>query len=93
MSDTVTVENITLGKKLRQLTEQARVNTEATKLIEVLEEAANRGEDHVKFNDLREVVPNMIMSETLWNWLRVNELKFEGYVDQNTAAYVYVISW
>lgn len=84
---------ITLGARLRQLTNQARINNEANALVAMLEEAANRGEDHLTFADLREVVPNMIMNDTLWNWLQQNELTFNGQVNQETAAYNYTIMW
>lgn len=90
------VENevrIPLGKKLRQLTNQAITNKEAQVLVDMLKEAASKGEDHLAFADLRTVVPNMIMNETLWEWLRAEEITASGGIDPNTAAYNYTLSW
>lgn len=87
------LEGLSLGKKLRRLTEQAKVNVEAQALIQILVDAANIGEDHVYFPDLRSVMPNMIMNETAFRWIEANELKAVGQINQNTAAYEYTISW
>lgn len=84
---------ISLGKRLRQLTSQSRANAEVTRFIEILEEAANKGEDHVTFTDLRQVLPTMILNDTIWDWLRANELGASGVIDNNTAEYKYTISW
>ena len=77
------LEGLSLGKKLRHLTEQARVNVEAQELIKLMVDAANIGEDHLTFPDLRSIVPKMIMNETI----------FSGQVNPNTAAYEYTLYW
>lgn len=91
--DNVTEERIPLGRKLRQLTDQAKTNKEAQELVNMLKDAASRGEDHLSFPDLRTVVPSMIMNESLWDWLRSEEITASGGVDTNTAAYNYTLSW
>ncbi len=91
--DNVTEERIPLGRKLRQLTDQAKTNKEAQELVNMLKDAASRGEDHLSFPDLRTVVPSMIMNESLWDWLRSEEITASGGIDPNTAAYNYTLSW
>lgn len=91
--DNVTEERIPLGRKLRQLTDQAKTNKEAQALVDMLKEAASRGEDHLSFDDLRTVVPNMIMNESLWDWLKSEEIIASGQINQTTAAYQYTLSW
>lgn len=86
-------ERIPLGRKLRQITDQAKTNKEAQALIDILKEAASRGEDHIAFTDLRTVVPSMIMNESLWDWLRSEEIRAAGQVNQETAAYEYTLAW
>lgn len=87
------VERIPLGRKLRQLTDQAKTNKEAQALVDMLKEAATRGEDHIAFTDLRTVVPSMIMNESLWTWLKSEEIAFNGRVNPDTAAYEYTLTW
>lgn len=91
--DNVAEERIPLGRKLRQLTDQAKTNKEAQALVDMLKDAASRGEDHLSFPDLRTVVPSMIMNESLWDWLRSEEITAAGQVNQTTAAYEYTLSW
>lgn len=91
--DAVSEERIPLGRKLRQLTDQAKTNKEAQALVDMLKEAASRGEDHLSFSDLRDVVPSMIMNESLWEWLRSEEVRASGQVNQTTAAYEFTLSW
>ena len=91
--DNVKEERIPLGRKLRQLTDQAKTNKEAQALVDMLKEAASRGEDHLSFDDLRTVVPNMIMNESLWDWLKSEEIIASGQINQTTAAYQYTLSW
>lgn len=91
--DNVKEERIPLGRKLRQLTDQAKTNKEAQALVDMLKEAASRGEDHLSFPDLRTVVPNMIMNDSLWDWLKSEEVLATGQVNQATAAYEYTLSW
>lgn len=84
---------IPLGRKLRQLTDQAKTNKEAQALVDLLKDAASRGEDHLAFKDLRDVVPSMIMNDSLWDWLRSEEIGVSGQVNQDTAAYEYTLTW
>jgi hypothetical protein len=84
---------MTLGKKLRKIVEQARSTAEIEKLTEVLEDVARKGESKVKFKDLREYTPTLILNGTIWDWFRDNELVVTGTVDQNTGAYEYLVSW
>lgn len=86
-------EKIPVGRRLRQLTEAAKSLREVTALINILEEAANQGQDRVTFDDLRTVVPNMIVNGTIWDWLKDNEINATGSVDQNTAQYRYTLFW
>lgn len=93
MGDNLQTDGLSLGKRLRLLTNQARTNAEAQNFIDILTEAANRGEDHVQFEDLREVLPTMVMSETALDWIRSNELGVQGQINPNTAKYEYTVSW
>ena len=91
--DNIVEERIPLGRKLRQLTDQAKTNKEAQALVDMLKEAASCGEDHLSFSDLRDVVPSMIMNESLWDWLKSEEIRVNGQVNQTTAAYEYTLYW
>lgn len=93
MDNTNKEVRIPLGKKLRQLTNTAITNKEAQALADMLKEAAMKGEDHLAFKDLRDVVPSMIMNETLWGWLKSEEIVATGGVNPVTAAYEYTLSW
>lgn len=86
-------ERITLGARLKQLTYQAKINKEADVLTNMLVEEAKKGNDNLLFEDLRRVVPNMIANDTLWDWLRSEEIGASGGVDQQTAAYRYTLYW
>jgi len=87
-------ERMTLGKKLRQITEDAAAtNKEAQALYDAMKARATVGESSIHFDDLRLIVPNMIQRETLKPWLEQEEIKMEGYVDTGTAAWVYTLSW
>ena len=88
------VENrIPLGKRLKQITYQAKITDEIAVLTNLLVEAANEGKSQLYFKDLRTVVPNMIANESLWDWLRSEEIGASGGVDQNTATYSYTLYW
>ena len=88
------VENtLSLGKRLRLITNQARAQMEANKFVEVLTAAAEKGQESISFPDLRDYLNNMIMDNTVWEWFRINELNASGSIDQTTGAYVYTISW
>lgn len=86
-------ESLSLGKKLRQITNQVRANAEAQAFVDVLTQAAERGEDRVVFEDLRTVLPIMTKSETALDWIRSNDLQAVGQVNSNTACWEYTISW
>jgi hypothetical protein len=88
-----TTQIIPLGRHLRAIMIESKINIEAQNFANKLFEAAKNGLGHMKFEDLREELPTMIMNETVWTWLKDNELRFTGSVNQNTGAYEYVISW
>ena len=84
---------LTIGQKLRQLTSKARSEAEISKFYAVLEETALTGGDKVHFTDLRQYLNNMIMSGTVWDWLKSQDLMASGAINQETGAYDYVIYW
>ena len=84
---------LSLGKRLRQLTDLAKANVEIEAFVKVLEEAANRGEDRVLFQDLREYLPSMINAGTAYEWIQKNDLMVSGSVDPQTAKHVMTIFW
>ena len=84
---------LSLGKRLRQLTDLAKTKVELEGFIKILEEAANRGEDRVVFDDLREYLPNMINAGTAYEWIQANDLMVSGSVDPQTAKHAMTIFW
>lgn len=86
-------KELTLGKRLRLMTDRAKSVIEVQNLVKVLEDAANNGQEAVQFTDLREYVPTMILSGTLSTWAAQNELILQGGVNQSTGAYEYIIKW
>ena len=84
---------LTLGKRLRQITDSVNSKVEIEKLTKVLVEAAEKGQDRVTFDDLRLVVPIMSQSGKIFDWLNENEIKFTGAVDQATAKWGYTLYW
>lgn len=86
-------EVVTLGSRLRKLTGVAKVNIEISNFSKVLEEAAKSGNSAVSFPDLRDYLPTMIMNNTVWDWLKEQEIIAQGSINNNTGAYVYTISW
>ena len=59
-------ERVTLGKKLRQITEDAAAtNAEAQALYDAMKAVAMTGKSSIHFDDLRTIVPNMILRESL----------------------------
>lgn len=84
---------ITLGSRLRQLTEAARSKIELENFIKVLEDTANAGENKLYFEDLRDYLPNMINAGTAYQWLNDNEIYVSGQVDPDTAKHSMTISW
>lgn len=88
------VDNIlTLGKRLRQITNRAKTVIEITNFSAVLEAAAEKGESRVLFTDLRQYLNTMIMDGTIWDWLKSQDLMFAGEVNQNTGNYEFTIYW
>ena len=86
-------ENLTLGQRLRQITNQARTNVEAQNFVDILTKAAENGEDKVVFADLRTVLPIMIQSETALDWIKSNDLQISGQINSNTACWEFTVSW
>ena len=87
------LESITLGERLRRLTQESKLAFEIHRFEEVLSETAQQGINYYVFDDLRDYLPTLIMEETLFNWLSENELIYEGNVDNNTGKYRYRIKW
>ena len=86
-------ETMSLGQRLRQITNQARTNVEAQNFVDLLTKAAEKGEDRVVFTDLRTVLPIMIQSETALDWIRSNDLQISGQVNSETACWEFTVSW
>lgn len=84
---------IPLGRQLKRITEESKSSIEVKNFTDILVKAAQQGLDRYEFNDLRDVVPTMIINGTLFNWLNANELVASGVIDQNTGNYHYTISW
>lgn len=85
--------NITLGKRLRQITNRAKTVAEIANFTAVLEAAAEKGESRVMFPDLRQYLNTMIMDGTVWDWLKSQDLVIVGEVNQNTGNYEFTICW
>lgn len=68
----------TLGKRLKIIAENSKVNLEIEKLTNKLVELAEQGNTAVRFNDLREYTPLMIATGALWDWLTNNDLSYSG---------------
>lgn len=88
-----TENTLSLGRRLRLITNQARAQMEANKFVELLVAAAEQGQESISFPDLRDHLNNMIMDNTVWEWFKVNELNVSGGIDQSTGAYAYTVSW
>lgn len=86
-------ERLTLGKQLRQISTQAKANKEAQVLVDMLKEAASNGETTLFFEDLNKIVPTMVMNDTLWDWLKSEEIGVAGDRNQDTGALSYQLSW
>ena len=93
MENENTQEFIPLGKKLKQISEKARAANELARLVAVLEEYAGKGEVSIKFNDLREYIPTMIMNNTAWDWFKQNEINVSGGINNTTGNYEYTLRW
>jgi len=86
-------EVMTIGKRLRQLTNQANRKVEIDTFVAALEDAANNRLSSLAFPDLRQYLNSMIMDGTIWEWLKSQDLIPTGEIDQNTGAYNFTISW
>lgn len=82
-----------LGQQLKRIMLEARVNVEVQALTDMLVAEAQRSIGFKEFDDLRDVVPTLIMNDTLWNWLTANEIRYSGAIDQTTGAYKYTLRW
>jgi len=84
---------MSLGKRLRGITDNAKAEIETAKFIETLEGVAAKGIDRVQFKDLREHIPTLISSGKVFDWMAQNELSMNGSVNSETAKWEYTISW
>lgn len=87
------IKQIPLGRQLKKIMLDAKVNIEVQALTDQLVEAAQQSLGYKKFNDLRDVVPTLIMNDSLWSWLTTNEIRYNGTINQDTGAYEYTLSW
>lgn len=87
------IKQIPLGRQLKKIMLDAKVNIEVQALTDQLVEAAQQSLGYKKFNDLRDVVPTLIMNDSLWSWLTTNEIRYDGAINQDTGAYEYTLSW
>jgi hypothetical protein len=85
-------EFMPLGKTLRAVTDKFKSEKEIIELRGLLLKQAEKGEDIISFDDLREVVPTMVANNTIFTWLTENEIQVTGGV-MNTGAYAYTLSW
>lgn len=86
-------ENVSLGRRLREITERARANEEIQKFVALLTQEAELGRDKAHFDDLRELLPTMIGNGTIATWMAANELVMSNIVDQNTGKWNCTVSW
>lgn len=82
-----------LGRRLRQVTNEAQSAAEIKKFEEILFKYAQQGLDRVQFNDLREYLPNLIATERIRPWMEQNELQMIGQINQETAQWQFTIVW
>ena len=88
-----TEKALPLGRRLRQVTNEAQSAVEIKKFEEILLKYAQQGLDRVQFNDLREYLPNLIATERIRSWMEQNELQMIGQVNQETAQWQFTICW
>lgn len=93
MEEQQNTEVLTIGKRLRQITNQANRKVEIDTFVSVLEDAANNRLSSLAFPDLRQYLNSMIMDGTIWDWMKSQDLIPAGEIDQNTGAYSFTISW
>ena len=86
-------KRIPLGRRLRQITDEAKANAEISNFEEMLVKYAEQGLDRVQFTDLREYLPNLIATERIRDWMAANELQMVGMVNQETAQWQFTIMW
>lgn len=86
-------EQITIGKRLKQITAKVRSEKEIENFTKVLMDAAEDGKSRVVFTDLRQYLNSLIMAGTVWDWLKTQELGVSGSINQNTGAYEFTIFW
>lgn len=84
---------ITLGKKLRQITAKVKADKEIENFTKVLTDAAEDGKSRVVFTDLRQYLNSLIMAGTVWDWLKSQDLGVSGAINQNNGAYEFTIFW
>lgn len=84
---------LTLGKRLRQITDSVNSKVEIENLTKILIEAAERGEDRVAFEDLRLVIPVLSQSGKLNEWLQENEINVAGSVNAETNKWEFTLYW
>lgn len=91
-TESVSNDTRTLGAKLREITAKSKNSVEIKQFYSILEGAAQKGENKVKFLDLRQHLNSLIIDGSIWNWMQAQELKASGSVTA-TGAYEYIISW
>lgn len=84
---------ITLGKRLRQISDNAKSAIEIKNFTECLENVAASGKTSIQFPDLRQYLGTMCVNGTVMDWLKSQDLVATGGADQNTGNWVVTISW
>lgn len=93
MENQIDNSNLTLGKRLRQITDSVNSRVEIENLTKLLVEAAEKGQDKLYFDDLRLVVPVLSQSGKIFDWLKENDIQCTGGVCQQTAKWGYTLYW
>ena len=87
------VENITIGRRLRKISDEARKNVEIDNFVKVLEDVASKGQYSVMFPDLQNYLGTLIQDGSIFTWLMSQDIKFNGSINSETGAYEYTLSW
>ena len=93
MSEQQNTERLTIGKRLRQITNEAKKYKEIQNFTMVLEDAARQEVESLRFPDLRQYLNSMIMDGTIWDWLKSEDLIATGEINSNTGEYDFTIQW
>lgn len=86
-------ERVPLGRRLRQISNQANVTMEVEQFKNKLIAIAEEGKTSIFFPDLRTELPTFIQSGKYVEWFKAEEIVLQGVVRQDTGAYEFTVSW